>query len=285
MKIIITGSPSTSHRTIARAIASRLNLQYFSAADIAMKVCLRDGLAYDDFRKHDNDILDYKVNDELYTTLQNLNDFVLDSACASMFIDGAYTIFLHSEIIGAQTPLSFLRATELEESFTTNIMKEDHTKSSLYDLYIDVTGCDKDSIINFVIESIQTGYKGEYVSKYLLVPAEVTNIYPSSRKVDFTIGKYYSTYMLLDNFDEAVHDLHEHGFIKASGGVRFLADVVPRPIEEYKAWFAFVKPTDLIKLSILFSRYCKANDILLPNDAFLRLSVSGDPMSKLSAIS
>ncbi len=293
MKLAITGPPGSGHYNIGKMLAERLELDHFSAKDLAEAYCEENQLPYYLFKLHEQKDADAAIDEQLEAVREKVNkgfDAVVDALAIKNWNE------FDRICIMQDTYADKLKATALynEEVREKWYMKDkdlfDYGPEA-YDICVHRMYLTDEQVVNTIINSIVDGVlKANYLHPYQVLP-----LYPESMPTSTDNwlqqhkvfhAKRYGFVFLLDNPDDYVqYRIHlERGLLMNLD----IEDVRPtvddrRANREYE-WLSRFMPDrcfDTLMLSYMLAKYAAVYEVSDITQVYLDLSKNANPIKRL----
>lgn len=286
MKFTVSGSPGSNHILVAEMLANRLSLDLITAEDLVSKYTKEKGIDYTEFSKHVNAQYDSDINSIITASLTQ--NYVLDSLCGFDLVEDSIKVFLYTELTSENAlPRTRYIDKKIERKFVQDATGSDMFDSTNYDYYINCTGLTEDYIVQFIIDKLTKGEKGCYISANLVVPDRIdveVNLSANYREDNyFNITKFYSTYILHDNYEQAILATYNNDLLRVSGDeIKKIDEAVVLGLPMYSKWFELLAmDSSIAELNIMLTKYCSSFDSYDTDLMFVNLSQNGNPVKRL----
>lgn len=293
MKLSITGPTGSGHTEIGKKLAERLELDYFSAKNLAEKYCQSEQLPYYLFKLHEKQEADVAIEsalEEIRSSGEDGRDLVVDAMRTKHWRE------FDRICIMQDTYADKLRATSLynEEVRERWYMKDDDLFDygpDAYDIVIHRMYLTEDQVVNTIINSIVDGVlKANYVHPYQVLPLYPESI-PTSvgswlQKNKVFHAKRFGFTFLLDNPEEyEQYRLRlERGLLMNLEIEDISAQAFPRKKNDDYQWLSRFIPErcfDTLMLSFMLAKYAATYEVTDITQVYLDLSKNANPIKRL----
>ena len=176
MIITISGKPGSGKSTVAKELAKKLNLKYYSIGDLMGRIALEKKISLLQLSKiaeHDESI-DKELDQKQIQLGKTKDNFVIDSRLGFYFIPNSIKVFLDVSLEeGAKRIFKTKRADEKENISLNDTIKNikkriksekkrykkyygiDHYDKKNYDIIIDTTKRDVKQVVRIILDKIR----------------------------------------------------------------------------------------------------------------------------------
>lgn len=286
MKIGITGAAGSLHESVAKEISNRLGLNFVSAKEMAIECCVKAGFEYKDFVKSKNVKLAETINMAISNKLEECDDYVCDAACLPYLCKGAVLIYLDRELVEEKVfPATLYEESLVKKAMFRNLTSPNPFVLSNYNIVINRTGLSNSYVVQFIIDQLQKGDTGFFLPARLCLPLDA---FPLGCDIEsdidtFSIGKYFASYILMNNYCKAVLACENNQLLKLNDA-KFdnVSELRVRKVEEYGDWFRYIGgDTSVAQLCYMLTKYCERLDSYDTDLVYVKLSKNGNPVKKL----
>lgn len=266
MKISITGAPGSRHFRIAEMLSSRLGLDLIAARNFT-------------------DMPDIDVT--LKNEVLHKEDYVIDALSGRTIAgEDAVHIFLDRELTEEKVYFNNMYLQKKEEiKLVSNLYN-----AKLYNIYINRTGVSDEDVLELIINCLTSGKGGYFLPAYLCLPADIPDG-PYKKGLlrlgaEFSVNKFYNTYILLGDYQQALIYNSENKLLKVNDmQINKIPDAHIGDLSKFKWWFsALGVDVELLVTNAMLTKYCYALEIKDIEDTYVKFAMNGNPHKHLKEL-
>ncbi len=180
MKISISGTPGAGKSTVAKLLAKKLGMKYYSVGDLRGRMAMERGMTIEEFNKlGEKEFFTDKLADEYQKELgKNEDNFVIDGRLSFHFIPDSVKVYLTADMdVAAQRIFLNPRPDEREYRDIEEVRKSllermesdkkrylkyygiDPFRPKHYDIVIDTTSMSSEDVAEKIIEVINREFR------------------------------------------------------------------------------------------------------------------------------
>ena len=277
MLVTICGTPGSDHTTIAKLLARRYDVPYLSAS------MLKSEIASD---KYSDLEIEEQVNTQLAERLNSGYSYVCDSLLGRFLAKNSVSILLIRDMISiTRSAETVYNNKQSEISMSERCVGENCFNPEHYDIVINVTGVDKELIVDTISTSLEECSKAVWISPKLVVPDDVS-YHKAAFFIDsdlrFNVCKCYATYVLYNNYSQCLYLARNNKMLRVGNGFLPIPSYLLHTLSNYRGWLLQIGANSpLMNMSIMLSRYCYKETLQDADLSYLQLIQSGNPAKRL----
>ena len=280
MRLAITGQAGTNGHAIASAIAERLGLDFVSVESVLDK----NGLHV--LNKHEDIILDKAVDADLRNTLSTLTDYCVYCDSAKFISSDAVTILITSQLISEQY---FPKSLQDKRNCVQSYIRRDYADYvyvlESYDISVDITGVEIETVVENIIEAIKDDYRGKMMPARLVLPTKlyyVTDYLTNwDKATEFQLQYIRNGPHLLTHHNEYRIALLENSLIRYNAGRKM--KLTRLTLGELLLWEKYCACDLSVPIRMyMLNKFCEDNGFKSAESAYVALYENGDPWKRLT---